>query len=150
MKTTRLIQIILVFAFLLFCSLIVSAGEETTRVEVRMADFEPFPGAKQVESSQIEWKIFIAAEASFTNKDFASVAAVGDLQGAPGLELILTEEAAARMKELSGQWIGKPMAILVNDEVVLAPIVQAELGERLIIQGRFTMEETEQLATNFR
>ena len=82
--------------------------------------------------------------------DFASVAAVGDLNGEPGLELILTDGAAHRMKALSSQWIGKPMAFLINDEVVLAPIVRAVLGERLIVQGRFTMEELERLATNFR
>jgi preprotein translocase subunit SecD len=150
MKSTRPVQVIVVLALLLFCSLIASSGEETTRVEVRKAGFEPFSGAEKVDSPRFERKIYIATEASFTNKDFASVEAVGDLHGEPGLELILTEEAALRMKALSSQWIGKPLAILVNGEVVLAPVVRAVLGERLIVQGRFTMEELERLAANFR
>ena len=42
------------------------------------------------------------------------------------------------------------MAILINGEVVLAPVVRAVLSKKLIVQGSFTLEEAEGLAANFR
>jgi preprotein translocase subunit SecD len=149
MKSQRTSQIVVALAVLLFCSVMVSAEESVTRVEVRKAEFEPFPGADQAYVKGSERPIYIAAEAEFTNRDLASVKAVGDPNGEPGLELILTQEAAVRMESFSIQWIGKPLAIMVNGDVVLAPVVRAVLGERLIVQGSFTLEQVESLAANF-
>lgn len=149
MKSPRPTQILVAVLLMMFCSMVVSAGDEPTRVEVRKAAFETFPGAEEVQPEGFERKIFLAADAEFTNSDFASVKAILDPRGEPGLELILTEAAALRMEQLTGEWIGKPLAILINGEVVLAPVVQAVLGERMIVNGRFTAEEAEQLAAQF-
>lgn len=54
-----------------------------------------------------------------------------------------------RMQKISTGWTGKPMLILVNGEPVLAPIVRAPLGKRLVIHGRFTLKEAQNLAGNF-
>ena len=150
MKSQRPSQIIVVLALLLFCSVVIPAEGTLTILEVRKAEFETFPGADQVYVKGSERPIYIAAQAEFTNRDFSAVNAVGDLHGEPGLELILTETAAHRMEELSSRWIGKPLAIMVNGDVVLAPIVRDVLGERLIVQGRFTLKEAQDLAANVR
>ncbi len=129
MKSVRLSQIVFVLVILLSCGMGVSAGEETTRVEVRKASFEPFPGAEEVPAGRFGHNLYLAPDAIFVNSDFAAVRAVGDLRGKPGLELILNDDAAIRMRDLSSQWIGKPMAILINGEVLLAPVVRAVLSK---------------------
>ncbi len=149
MKSPRPSQLTVVLALVLFASLMASAGEETTGVEIRKAAFEPFPGSEEVNSERYDRTLYLAAEAEFTNPDFASVKAVLDPSGQPGLELLLTEEAALRMETLSTQWIGKPLAVLIDGEVVLAPVVRAVLGEKLLVNGRFSMEEAQRLAAQF-
>jgi preprotein translocase subunit SecD len=41
--------------------------------------------------------------------------------------------------------IGRPVAILVDDEVVMAPTVRAAIGERAEINGNYTREEAERV-----
>ena len=149
MKSPRPTQILVVVLLLLFCSLVVSAGEETTGVEIRKAAFEPFPGSEEVHSERYDRTLYLAAGAEFTNRDFASARVVQDSLGGPGIELILTEDAALRMEELTAAWIGKPLAILINGEVVTAPVIRSVMQGAMIIEGHFTAEEAEQLAAQF-
>ncbi len=65
----------------------------------------------------------------------------------PVINISLDEEGGRRFAQLSSQNIGKRFAIVIDDEVVSAPIIREPiLGGALQISGGFPYEEAEQLA----
>ncbi len=150
MKFPRPSQIIVVFALMLLCSLLASAGENTAGVEIRKASFEPFPGAEEIHLEGHERPVYLATEVEFTNHDFASATVVERHGGGPGLALVLTEEAARRMAQLTTERINQPMAVLIDGEVIMLPVIRSMIQDKVVIDGNFTFEEAEQLAANFR
>jgi preprotein translocase subunit SecD len=54
---------------------------------------------------------------------------------------------AATLAKLSGDNIGKRMAILVDDTVYSAPWIRAQISERALITSDFSLEEATRLAT---
>jgi preprotein translocase subunit SecD len=63
------------------------------------------------------------------------------------LYVSLHKEAGERMRELSKAQLGKPLAIVLDGEVLSAPIIRGEFGADFHITGLFTEEETATLST---
>lgn len=59
----------------------------------------------------------------------------------------LKPSAAEKMSALSGANVGRGLAIIVDNKVVSAPIINSQLGEQFVITGQFKQEEADQLAT---
>lgn len=67
--------------------------------------------------------------------------------GKPVVGLQFNSEGAKKFQEITKRNIGKPVAILVDREIVTAPTVQQEIsGGNAIITGNFTLDEAKQLA----
>jgi beta-lactamase regulating signal transducer with metallopeptidase domain len=118
----------------------------TTRLEVRLAESEPGEGLVEVVVAGREQPIFLHAEPVVTGADVAS-AQVREGDGADfSIEVVFRPDAAARMAEATRSHIDRPMAILVDGEVVSAPTVRSAVRDRAVITGDFTREEAEALA----
>ena len=63
------------------------------------------------------------------------------------IELKLNESGGAAMRTLTKSHLNQPLAILVNGEIIAAPIVRSEIGRDLVITGNFTREQADKLAT---
>lgn len=80
---------------------------------------------------------------------------VGDVKNSgipePYVSLKFTEEGTKAFAEATGNNIGKPLAIVLDDEIISAPIVNSAItnGEA-IISGNFTAEGAEELAALIR
>lgn len=67
-----------------------------------------------------------------------------DELGIAVIDIKLNKEGTEIFKKMSGQNIGKPIAIVLNKTLISAPYVKEEIPEgRLQISGNFTMEEAE-------
>lgn len=76
------------------------------------------------------------------NKDF------GQFGASPEVSMMMTPEGANTWKRLTGENIGKSIAIVLDDYVYSFPTVQGEIGGgRSSITGNFTIKEAEDLAT---
>jgi protein-export membrane protein SecD len=62
----------------------------------------------------------------------------------------LNDAAANQFSAFTGARIGQPMAIVLDSEVISAPTIQAQLGSRFIIEGKFSQEEANTLALQLR
>ncbi len=60
--------------------------------------------------------------------------------------LKLDEAGGAALRTLTKSHLKQPLAILVNNEIIAAPIVREEIGQNIAITGKFTRELADKLA----
>ncbi len=82
-----------------------------------------------------------------TNKDIAIVEKTRDEQSAQiTLNVTLTKKGKGKFARLTSDNVGKPLAIVINDLVLSAPIVNEMIaGGELVIAGNFTDQEASEL-----
>lgn len=82
--------------------------------------------------------------------DGTDIAKAGVSQGQTGTFLVtlkMKDEGVTKFREATAKWIGQPIAIVLDDIVISAPIVEAEIvGGEAVITGRFTAQEATDLA----
>lgn len=54
-------------------------------------------------------------------------------------------QAAKQMRSLTRNFLGRRLGVIVNGELVMAPTIRAEIGERAMITGNFTKAEAQAL-----
>jgi preprotein translocase subunit SecD len=74
-----------------------------------------------------------------------------DQNGRPAVSFRFNTSGARRFGDYTAQNIGSPFAIVLDDEVISAPVIQSHIpGGSGIITGRFSVEETTNLAVLLR
>jgi preprotein translocase subunit SecD len=88
------------------------------------------------------------APTDLTGADLKSADVVYDnTTGKPAVSLEFTAEGAKKFEDLTDKNIGKPLPILLDQEVVSAPVVQEKIsGGKAQITGNFTVDEAKNLA----
>ncbi len=112
------------------------------RFEARLAEDNPAPGLREVAVSAGR-RIYLRDEAVVTNSDIASARLVEG--GTFSVAITFTAEGAAKMSRASGGHVGKPLAILIDGTVVMAPVVRAAITTSAVISGDFTRAEAERI-----
>lgn len=75
---------------------------------------------------------------------FDARVAFDNVSGKPVVSLEFTSEGANKFEELTGKNVGKPIPILLDSNVVSAPVVQEVIiGGKAQISGEFTLEEAQ-------
>jgi SecD/SecF fusion protein len=71
------------------------------------------------------------------------------LPGREGLRFVVgvhfTPEGARKMNAATQNHIDRPIAILVDGEVVMAPTVRSTIGDSAEINGNYTREQAERI-----
>ncbi len=80
-----------------------------------------------------------------TGELISRVYATVDDRAAPAIGFELKPEGARRFGALTGDNIGEQLAIILNDHVYSAPVIQARIFDRGIITGRFSAAERDAL-----
>lgn len=123
-------------------------GDEVAPVafEARLASFEEVEGWQSAPGPKPGQTVWIAPEAALTNADVAR--AWPDRMGEEVcVGLLLTEEGALKLAELTRAHVGEPMALMIDGRVTAAPRIAAPItGGRAILQGNFTEEEARAIA----
>lgn len=114
------------------------------RFEVRLAEDSPAPGLREVVVSAGR-RIYLGEEAVVTNSDIASARLV---EGRTfSVAITFTAEGAAKISRARGGHVGKPLAILIDGKVVMAPVVRAAITTSAVISGDFTRAEAERIVS---
>jgi len=137
-------------AAVLVIGLLVDSNRATVqaavRFGVRLAETQPVPGlivARVVDSGRT---IYLHPEMVVTNDDIAQSWVVQDGPDRFGIAVELLEAGAQRMRQASAAHLGRPVAILIDGEVVAAPVVRAVISNSAMISGDFTRAEAERIA----
>jgi preprotein translocase subunit SecD len=89
-------------------------------------------------------RIYLHKVPLITNNDVVK-ARVLESMGKFGIDVTFSAEGAARMETATSAHNGKPLAIIVNGDLVAAPIVRGAISSHTVIAGDFTREEAERI-----
>jgi preprotein translocase subunit SecD len=119
--------------------------------EIRRAETEPGPGLTETNVQGSKQKVYLHREAALTRTDIAG-ALVTEEKGQPrAVSIRLTKEGSKKIAQLTQRHLNKPLAILVNGQVISAPVVRSKItGENILLTGNFTNEEAERIAVALR
>jgi len=68
----------------------------------------------------------------------------------PNVSFTLKPEAASRFRQVTGENIGRPLGIVLDNQVVSAPTIQSAIYDQGQITGNYTLEEARDLAIKLR
>ena len=116
------------------------------RFEVRLAEATPTLDLQPVRLG--ERTIYLHREAVVTNDDIAAARVVpGNAPGKSDVAVTFTPAGAKRMREATANHLGRPMALLIDGAVVMAPTVRAVVSTEALLTGNYTKAEADRIAT---
>jgi len=121
------------------------------RFEVRLAEDAPAAGLTPASVEGSTRTIYLHDEVVVTNGHIQRTRVAEDMT--PGrwrVEVVFTPEGQTRMQAATAGHIGRPVAILIDGRVVLAPTLRAIIADSAVITGSYTREEAERLAEGLR
>jgi preprotein translocase subunit SecD len=129
-------------------SLFVGDLQAAVRFEVRLAEDKPAPGLREAKVSGSNRSVYLHEEIIVTNSDIAVTRVVqgsGPSEYAVGIEFNAT--GAEKMRAATDNHIGKPIAILFDGQVVMAPTLRTPIGTSARITDNFTRSQAERIVT---
>ena len=121
-------------------------------VEVRAAASSAVSGWKQM-SSPSGSPLWVAPTVQLTSADIERAEARTDPGAGPSIAIILTDEGARKMSELAATQTNKPIALLLDGEVIWAPIMRGSIGKEVRLTGRdggLTKTQIDRLLASFK
>ncbi|HEY5617060.1 MAG TPA: hypothetical protein VIK60_03905 [Vicinamibacterales bacterium] len=139
-------------AALIVVGLLVGLGDRGTlraavRFEMRLAEAQPIPGlivARVADSGRV---IYLHPETIVTNEDIAQSWVIQDGPDRFSVSVEFLPAGAERMRQATAIHLGHPVAILIDGEVVIAPIVRSAISDSAAITGDYTRAEAERIAS---
>jgi preprotein translocase subunit SecD len=123
-----------------------------TAVEIRAAATSAVAGWQQMSAPRGE-AIWVAPDVQLTSRDIARAEARTDPDAGPSIFLVLTDEGAAKMAALSAKQDNKPIALLLDGQVIWAPIVHGSIGKDVRLtggDGGLTKTQIDRLLASFK
>jgi preprotein translocase subunit SecD len=122
------------------------ALQAAVRFEARLAETQPVPGLIVARVGNSDRVIYLRPEAIVTNEDIAQSWVTQDGPNRYGVSVQLLPDGAHRMRQATAAHIGRPMAILIDGEVVTAPTVRSAVSDSAWINGDYTQAEAQRIA----
>lgn len=110
-------------------------------------DTELLPGVN--DSGTPVWYL-VDQIAAITGRDLTGAEPSQDDNGRPDINFTLTRAGAARFAQITQRNIGKQLAIILDNHVQSAPVVQGQISDRGQITGNFTTQQASDLALKLR
>jgi hypothetical protein len=132
-------------------SLFVSDLQAAVRFEVKLAEDKPSPGMREVKASGAAQPIYLHNQAVVTNSDIASAHVVPDkTAGRFAIAIEFNASGAGKMLRATTAHIGKPIAILIDGQLAMAPLLRSPVSTPAMVTGIFTRAEAERIANGIR
>jgi TonB family protein len=116
------------------------------RLEIRLAETEPGTGLREAVVTGSERRVYLHQATLATDADVIS-ARVIDMGGQFRIGVRFSDAAATRMLSATKAHLGKPLAIMLDGNVISAPTLRAPIGDSGEISGDFTAASAQDLAT---
>ena len=144
--TATLMVIAASFLGALAWSLFIRDLQAAVRFEVRLAEDRPAPGLREAKISGSDRTVYLHEEVIVTNSDIAAARVVrGDGPSQYGGNVEFNAAGAEKMKSATRNHIGKPVAILIDGQVIVAPLVRSIIGGSAVVNGNYTKAQAERI-----
>ena len=107
--------------------LLTGACASRPQLEMSAAALAPVPGWKEMTPRAGGASVWVSPGVVITSADVER-ASRGLAEGHPALQLTLTPAGATKLAALSEKQLGQPLAMLVDGELVWAPLIRSKLG----------------------
>ena len=128
---------------------LVKAGPAETEAELLGGEGTPVPPDAEIirgDPKRASGGLYLVDKvAAVTGKDLRSVRQSTDEWNSPAVAFSLSPEGSRRFEQVTGENIGKSIAIILDNRVISAPRVEDRISGSGIIRGRFTVEEANDL-----
>lgn len=116
------------------------------RFEVRLAEDAPAPGLREAPVGTQPKVVYLREQSIVSNDDIVACSVVpGVAVDRYDVEIQLSADGAARLREATRQHVGRPVALVIDGIVAMAPTVRSEIGELGRLTGNYSREEAERL-----
>jgi hypothetical protein len=116
------------------------------RFEVRLAEDRPATGLREVKVPESGRSIYLHDEVIVTNSDIATArVAPGPRPSEYIVAIEFNSSGAEKMRAATTSHIGKPIAILLDGQVVMAPVLRTLISASARITGNFTRTQAERI-----
>jgi preprotein translocase subunit SecD len=126
-------------------------GDAPPRLEFRLAETEPAPGLTEAvfSAGRHRRSFYLHDEIQLDERRvFAARAATS--RGRPAVHLALDEEGRAILARLTGENVGRHLAMLVDGELLSAPRIAARIESgKLILEGDLSEARAREIAAAF-
>jgi len=125
--------------------------QAAVRLEIRLAEDHPTPGLTPAYVTTSAKTVYLYGDAVVTNDDIQSGSVVAsDVPGSFGVHVEFTPDGAQKMLQATGANIGHLMAILIDGEVVMAPIIRSPVTTIGLISGTYSYSEAQRIVEGIR
>ena len=132
-------------------SLFLSDLQAAVRFEVKLAEDKPSPGLVEVKASGGVRSVYLHRQVVVSNTDIASAYVLPDnAAGQFAVAVEFTSSGAKKMLRATATHIGKPMAILIDGQLAMAPLLRSPISTPAVVTGIFTKAEAERIANGIR
>ncbi len=121
--------------------------QAAVRFEVRLAEDLPAPGLTRAQVRGTSRVVYLHPEAVVTNGDIAQSRVIeGGTAGRFNVSVAFSAAGVQKMRQATAAHIGRPVAILLDGEVALAPVVRSAISGAALVSGDFTKAEADRIA----
>jgi len=114
--------------------------------EVRLAEDQPAPGLREAKVSGSDRLVYLHEEVIVTNSDIAEAEVVRSGNSSQyGVAVKFIASGAEKMRAATENHIGKPVAILIDGQIAIAPVVRTPIDTSAVISGNYTRAEAERI-----
>jgi hypothetical protein len=119
--------------------------------EVRLAEDRPGPGLREAKVADSDRKVYLHDEIIVSNSDIATAHVVqGSGTSEYSVNIDFNPSGTEKMLKATKDHIGKPVAILLDGQVVAAPLLRTPIGPHARITGRFSRTQAERIVNGIR
>ena len=120
--------------------------QAAVRFEVRLAEARPAAGLREARIAGSSQVVYLHQEIIVTNDDIAQSRVIqGEGSSHFGVGVEFNAAGAEKMRTVTASHIGEPVAILIDGDVVMAPVLRAPISTSAVVSGDFTKAEAERI-----
>lgn len=121
------------------------------RFEVRLAEDQPGPGLRQARVAASDRVVYLYPDVVVWNEDIGRTEVIqsGDASHF-GIRVEFTVAGAQKMRRATAGHVGGPVAILIDGEVIAAPVLRSPIAASAMISGDYTKAEAGMIADGIR
>lgn len=152
-KVTLLVTLAFVMTVLLFLvermwsPIVRNVYAAAVRFEVKLAEEKPAPGLREAKVSGTDRSIYLHAEAIITNRDISRAYIIQvDHSSQYNVGVEFNPSGTEKIRTATARHLGKPVAILLDGQVVMTAKVREPIAESAVISGDLSKTEAEKIA----
>ena len=138
--------VVLFFAERMWSPLVRNVYAAAVRFEVKLAEEKPAAGLREAKVSGTDGLVYLHAEAIVTNSDISRAYLIQvDHSSQYNVGVEFNPSGAEKIRAATRRHVGKPVAILLDGQVVMTATVREPIAESAVISGDLSRTEAEKI-----